>query len=442
MNARRSYAQSAPRRRTGGDHGTTQGPVQPRSLCPDPGQPLPAVFLRTPTWHPLIYRKRLAQVDDRARPGDLVAVYLLPDQLLGYGLYNPRSEIALRVLKWGPDLPDEAFWQQRLERAVELRRGFLQLDEVTNAYRVVHAEGDGLTGLVVDRLGDVLSAEVFSLGMFQRCGAILDRLAPLCGTRHTLIQPSPQVLAHEGFASPPIASPEAPAHVTIQEYGTRFRVHFAGGHKTGFFCDQRENRRRLADFCAGKSVLDLCCYTGGFAIQAKRLGQAAEVTGVDLDEGPLQWARDNADLNQARIRFVQADIFPFMRDMLRGGRQFDVVVLDPPKLIRSRAELEEGTRAHFDMNRLAMQLVKPGGLMLSCTCAGLLPEQEFARLLNAASRQAGPPEPDSTAAPGERPRNQPRTMQILAKSGAAADHPVDANCPEGEYLNAVWMRLY
>jgi 23S rRNA (cytosine1962-C5)-methyltransferase len=220
-------------------------------------------------------------------------------------------------------------------------------------------------------------------------------------------------------------------------------VRFAGAHKSGFFCDQRDNRRQLAAFWRGRCLLDLCCYTGGFAVQARRLGEAAEVTGVDLDEEPLALARENANLNQARVRFVQADAFAYMRDMLRGGRTFDVVVLDPPKLIRSRAELEEGTRRHFDLNRLAMQLVAPGGLLLSCTCSGLLGQDEFLRLLYAAARQAGPRQAGSQPA-GEAPEAglaTERSLQVLARTGAAADHPVAANCPETEYLKAVWMRL-
>jgi 23S rRNA (cytosine1962-C5)-methyltransferase len=291
--------------------------------------------------------------------------------------------------------------------------------------------------LVVDRFGDTLSAEAFGLGMFQRADELLGRLSVLCGTRHTLLQVGPQVHGQEGFMADPVASPHLPAKVTITEFGTRFRVEFAQGHKTGFFCDQRDNRRRLAQFCRGRSVLDLCCYTGGFAIQAKKLGQAADVTGVDLDEHPLQLARENANLNQARVHFVQADAFAYMRDMLQNGRQYDVVVLDPPKLIRSRRELEEGSRKHFDLNRLAMQLVRPGGLLLSCSCAGLLPESEFLRLLFAAARQAHPQSPADQAAPAV--RLPARTLQVLARTGAAADHPVAANCPETEYLKAVWM---
>src|SRR5262249_16924807 len=150
-------------------------------------------------WHPLIYRKRIEKVDDHARPGDLVAVYFDSDQLLGYGLFNPRSEIAVRMVRFGDALPDEEYWQDTLKTAVSLRCDLLRLNNITDAFRVLHAEADGFTGLVVDRFHDVLSAEVFSLGMFQRAGEIIDKLAPLLGTRHSIIQPGPQVLAQEGF---------------------------------------------------------------------------------------------------------------------------------------------------------------------------------------------------------------------------------------------------
>jgi 23S rRNA (cytosine1962-C5)-methyltransferase len=208
-------------------------------------------------------------------------------------------------------------------------------------------------------------------------------------------------------------------------------------HKTGFFCDQRDNRLQLARYCQNKSVLDLCCYSGGFAIQAKRLGCADEVVGVDLDEHPLKLARENANLNQVRIKFVQADVFPFMRDLVRVGRQFDVIVLDPPKLIRSREEIDEGSRKYFDLNRLAMQLVRSGGIFLSCTCSGLMPAAEFMRILNSAARQAGPVDDECSGSTCRRPRG----IRVFAKTGAASDHPIAGHCLETEYLNAVWMNI-
>ncbi len=345
-------------------------------------------------------------------------------------------------MSWGSAPPDEAFWNERLASAIALRRDLLKLDAVTDAYRLIHAEGDGLSGIVVDKLGDVLSAEAFSLGMYQRSADLLKRLRPSKRIRARArgsCRPGPATYGSS------VRGPERilrrtkrRSTVTIQEFGDQLSRAIRGEHKTGFFCDQRDNRRRLAGFCAGKSVLDLCCYTGGFALQAKKLGNAAEVTGVDLDEEPIRLARENAGLNQVRINFVTSDVFTYMRDMLRNKQQYDIVVLDPPKLIRTRDEFDEGRRKYLDLNRLAMQLVRPGGLLLSCTCSGLLDEVEFLKLLRAAAWQAGPVG-ESTAQ--GRPQHEARSLQILEKSGAAADHPVASNCPEGEYLCAVWMRV-
>ena len=354
-------------------------------------------------------------------------------QLFAYGIYNPKSEVAVRLYSWWGQWPDDAFWESKIRDAVSLRRDILKLDKVTDAYRVLHGESDGTPGLVVDRYGDCLSAEVFSLGMYKRCEPILAMLAKELGTKHTLIQECPQFISQEGCSVANRASPELPSSVVINENGVKYRVHFGTGHKTGFFCDQRDNRHRLAQLCEGKSVLDLCCYTGGFSVQAAKAGNASEVTGVDLDAEPLATAKKNADINQTRVRFVQSDAFAFMRDMLRIGRQYDVVVLDPPKLIRSRLELEEGSHKHFDLNRLAIQLVKPGGILLTCSCAGLLDDESFHGIVRSAAKATGF---DDSGSP-----LPPRTLQILHSHGAAPDHPVVAHCPETGYLKSIWARV-
>ena len=406
----------------------------PGRVSPPSNLGIPAVHLKSPIYQPLVYRKRLEHVDREAQAGDLVAVYA-GGVLFGYGLYNPRSEIALRVLWYGETLPTDEHWQSRLRAAVALRQDVLQLETHTNAYRVVHSEADELSGLVVDKFGDVLSAETFSLGMYQRAPQLLQWLAPMCGAQHTLVQPSPSFLSQEGIAVDTVRSADFPSRSEVREYGTRFRIRYEGGHKTGFFCDQRENRRRLAQYCEGKSVLDLCCYTGGFAVQAKRLGKAADVLGVDIDAAPLKLAKENADLNQCRVRFVQSDAFAYAREMIGLERQFDVVILDPPKFIRNRGELEEGTKKHYALNRLAMQLVRPGGLLLSCSCAGLLAESEFTKLLVSASIKAS-----DVASQGAEPTG--RRLQFLEKTGAAPDHPVISTCLETEYLKAAWMIVH
>ncbi len=400
--------------------------------------PIASVFVPRAMLHPTIYRKRIDRVEGAPKAGDWVALYATEGnsspQVFGYGMFNDRAEIAVRTMRWWGQPPDDAFIDRLLERAVSLRKELLQLDRFTDAYRVIHAESDGFPGLVVDRYGDTLSAEVFSIGMYQRSKEILRRLSALLGTKHWLIQPSPMFLSQEGYDATSFASAELPSSVVITESGTRFRVHFESSHKTGFFCDQRDNRLQLAKVCQGKSVLDLCCYSGGFSVQAAKLGGASEVTGVDLDEEPLKLAKKNADMNQVRIKFAQSDAFAYMRDMQRLGKLYDIVVLDPPKLIRNRAEYEEGAKKHFDLNRLAMQLVKPGGLLLTCSCAGLLPEEEFLQIIRSAAKATGF-ESDGRPCP-------PRTAQILWSPGAPPDHPVLAHCPETNYLKSHWVRLW
>ncbi|MCA8988621.1 MAG: class I SAM-dependent rRNA methyltransferase [Planctomycetaceae bacterium] len=394
----------------------------PLSLDLDPDKELPVVEVKSPVRHPILYRKRLGKFDPRARPGDLVRLELSEGEHFGYGLFNSRAEATIRVLNRTDEVPDRGWWQRILQQAATLRVDRLGLDASANTYRLIHAEADLLPGLVIDRYGDILSAECFSLGMARRAQAILEELQAILGTTHWQIVSAPHSLDQEGFDFPRQASGDCPSSTVVEEFGTRFNVNFLEGHKTGFFCDQRDNRQQLARFCAGKSVLDLCCYTGGFSLQAKRLGKAEEVTSVDLDEDAVELARQNAKLNRETIRFVHADVFPYMRDMIRNERKYDVVILDPPKLINRRDDFEEGRKKYFDLNRLACQLVEPGGLLLTCSCSGLMPSEEFSKTIAA-------------AIPGD------SSGQILAKWGAAPDHPIATHCPETEYLKAFLVQV-
>jgi 23S rRNA (cytosine1962-C5)-methyltransferase len=404
-------------------------PKAPAVSLPDrplepPGE-LPIVAIRSAGHHPFVYRKMVVGPAGPVRPsdGDLVRIVDRDNLPLGFGLWNSRSQISLRMLAPGIDPPGRDFWARRADRAVALRRETLGLDEAANAYRVVHAEGDGLSGLVIDRYDDVLSAEVFSLGMYQRIGPILELFGERLGTRHARVVVDERIALAEDFPGRPVATPSLPPRVTIREHGVRYRVLFEGSHKTGFFCDQRDNRRALVPFCADRTVLDLCCYTGGFGLSALVSGKAREVTGVDLDEKAIAQARDNANLNQVRPAYVHADAFGYMRQMGLNGRSFGVVVLDPPKLIPGRLDIAAGKRKYFDLNVLAMNLVEPDGLLLTCSCSGLLPPEEFLVLLRAAARKAG------------------RSAQALAVTGAAPDHPVGLEALEGAYLKAVWLRM-
>ncbi len=217
-------------------------------------------------------------------------------------------------------------------------------------------------------------------------------VAEKLGTAHFRVSVDERVAMQEDFSGRPLASPLLPPRVTVTEHGIRYRIHFEDGHKTGFFCDQRDNRGGLARFTADKSVLDLCCYTGGFGLNALVRGKAREVTCVDLDEKAVELARENGHANQVRLDVIHADAFGYARQMGVNGKSFGVVVLDPPKLIPDREEIAPGKRKYFDLNVLAMKLVEPGGLLVTCSCSGLLDVHEFLALLGAAaqSRAARP----------------------------------------------------
>jgi 23S rRNA (cytosine1962-C5)-methyltransferase len=381
-----------------------------------------AVTVRSLGKRSSIFRKQVVDSDRNLAPGDLVEVRTEEGLSAGFGWWNPVSTIAVRLLSRSHEPPEAAWWDDLLTRAVELRTKWLRLGEVSDAWRVIHGEADALPGATIDRYGDVLAMEAYSLGAWQRGEAILRRLGELSGTPHWILRPGPRTLEQEGFEAAHRASPGCPREVVVREAETQFVVDLNAGHKTGFFCDQRENRLRLAHLAAGKSLLDLCCYTGGFSLQAKCRGGATDVIGVDLDESAIALARRNAGRNQARVRFVHADAFGYLRDLIRNGETFPVVVLDPPKLVLDRESHREGLRKYHDLNRLAAQVVADGGILLTCSCSGLVSLEEFRRVVFSSL-------PEESRA------------QLLMTSGAAVDHPVSRRDPETEYLKALWLRI-
>jgi 23S rRNA (cytosine1962-C5)-methyltransferase len=394
------------------------------SSSPEPPETLPQIRLKVArrSSHPWVFQKMVEKPTQRLPGGSVVAVRDRDGQWVGRGFYNGHSRIALRLLTADPaEAIDDSFFARRLERAVTLRRQLLGLDAISDAYRVVHSEGDGLSGLVVDRFGTTLVLEFFAAGMFRFRQAIQGALAAHFPDSWLYWFAEEHVQKQESFDCRP---PEPPPPGVITEHGVRFRVAPGSKHKTGFFLDQRDNRKALAGFCAGRRVLDLCCNTGGFAVYAKALGGAEEVVGVDLDEQALALARQNAHLNQVRVRWVQADLFPWLRDVVAAGQRFDVVVLDPSKQTRDREEVGFALKRYLDMNRLALQAVAPGGIFLSCSCTGLVSEEMFLETLRRAAWQAG------------------RTMQVLRVAGAGADHPFLVHVPEGRYLKAVFSRVF
>jgi 23S rRNA (cytosine1962-C5)-methyltransferase len=372
--------------------------------------------------HPTIYPAMIAAASPEARAGDLVHVFNKEGQPFGAGLWNPNARVPLRMMHHGAEPFTEADLLKSIERALELRLKTLKLPEATDAFRAVHSDGDILSGLVVDKFADVLSAEVHSLGIYQRLPQWLPLLHERLGTKREIVEVEPRIAQIEGIRLRK-AEGEPPRSVKIREHGVRYEVNFEEGHKTGFFCDQRENRRRLSQLVKDARVLDMCCYTGGFSLAAKVSGGAADVTGVDLDEKAIAQARRNANLNQARVDWVHCDAFSFARQMQRNGTRWPVVVLDPPKFILSRDDEIEGRRKYEDLNGMGMQVLEPGGLLVTCSCSGLIDMEGFEQLVVRAAYRLG------------------RRLQFLDRTGAGADHPVMANCPESRYLKVILARV-
>jgi 23S rRNA (cytosine1962-C5)-methyltransferase len=404
-------------------------PPAPPVSIPPAERASPWAQLKYFTFQPAIFPRLLGEVSRDARPGDLVTVYDKAGQKLGAGLYNPRAKIVLRVVAHGAEAElGEGYFEWALRRAVALRREVFRLDEASDAYRLVNSDGDGLSGLIVDRYGETLLCEVTSFGMARRLPAWLPLLHVLAGTRFARVHVDHDLGSLEGIRPSWFneTNAAAPRLVKIREHGIRYEVDFTEGHKTGFFCDQRDNRRAIAQLVTpGAQMLDLCCYTAGFSINAKVTGGAGEVTAVDIDEAAIAQAKRNANLNQARIRFVHADAFAYARQMQQNGEAWDVIVLDPPKLIFTRENPgnAEGRRKYEDLNQLAISLVKPGGMFVTCSCSGLLEEPEFEQHVIKAAHRLG------------------RRLQFFAKTGPGTDHPVYSNCLESRYLKALWARV-
>ena len=387
---------------------------------------LPAVHLAKWPRGLRVFKK---DVDDAPRDmecGTQVEVLDYKGESCGFGLWHPQSMIAVRIMRKDAPVDDE--WLiSRVHKAIE-RRKAAGVD-ISAPCRILHAESDDVPALMVDRFGDTLSATLFS----EIAMPLWDLLAPVL---HEALgtQPHKAVLDHkaaraEGCAQAEQSSEECPSLIKITENNVRYEVDMRDGHKTGFFCDQRENRRRLAEEvkrCIERkgscTVADICCYSGGFALSAAMAG-ATKVVGVDLDEKAIAVAKRNANLNQAsQIKFTHADAFAWCRQIADNDRKFDIVVLDPPKFIPNRNAWDEGIAKYHDLNKVSAPLLEEGGMFLTCSCSGLLPANDFREKVRLATKRLG------------------RPLREEGFTGPGPDHPVRLDYPEGSYLKALWLR--
>lgn len=379
--------------------------------------------------HPWIFSGAIKQIEGDPPPGSLVTVVDAHGRELALAYFNARSQIQGRILSWTlqESLPTD-FWRDKLQQAITTRHA-LALEPDTTAYRLVNAEADGLPGLIVDKYGDYLVMQCLTLGIDQRRDLLVGLLAELLQPQGILERSDAAVRRKEGLkTSVGVVWGEVPDEmVTIREHGRAFLVNLQDGHKTGFYLDQRENRALLGQprFTQGKEVLNVFAYTGGFAVYAATAG-AKQITNVDTSQAVLELAEKNVTAvagSRPQDEYIAADAFELLRHYRDEGRQFDVIILDPPKFMSSQRDLKRATRGYKDINWLALRLLRPGGLLATFSCSGLITADLFQKILFGAAVDAE------------------REVQILHHLWQAPDHPIALTFPESAYLKGFLCRV-
>ncbi len=377
--------------------------------------------------HLWIFSGALQQPPHWIEAGGLVDVKSSTGQFVARGYYNPRTDIAIRILTRDSDEAiDYDFMRRRLRSAAALRQVFDP--DNTNAYRLVNAEGDGLPGLIVDRYAEILVAQIHTLGMEQLRPLIIEALMDETRARGLLLRNDSQSRRREGLEveQPQIAAGFIPTQVAIRENGVLFLVDPWEGQKTGFFLDQRDKRESLRKYSRGKRVLNCFSYSGGFSVYAALTSSETHVTSVDVSEPAIEAARQHFVLNGLdpnQHEFHIAEVFDYLEQAQQRGELFDVVVLDPPAFARSQNARAQALKAYRRLNTLGMQVLRPGGILLTCSCSGVIGMDDVLGTLSQAARHLQ------------------RTVQLLETYTHGVDHPINLAMPETAYLKAVFCRV-
>jgi 23S rRNA (cytosine1962-C5)-methyltransferase len=378
--------------------------------------------------HPWVFDTAVERLTGHARPGDTVTLVAANGKPLAKAAYSPRSKIRARVWSFDVDtIIDHAFFKRRVAEAVARRVALPELAG-QQGLRLIHAESDGLPGVIADQYGDTVVVQLTSAGAEKWRAAIVDGLVKATGCARIYERSDSEVRGLEGLdPTTGWLYGEAPAdEIVIEEHGVRMAVDIVVGHKTGFYLDQRDNRRMLAELAQGKRVLNCFCYTGGFSLQALA-GGAASVLSIDSSQPALDRAAANLALNPqlaaARAEWRCANVFDELRKLKAAGETFDLIVLDPPKFAPSASHAERASRAYKDINLLGCKLLAPGGLLMTYSCSGGIGVELFQKIVAGAAIDSG------------------RTARIIKRLQGAADHPVDLAFPEGEYLKGLLLQV-
>lgn len=377
--------------------------------------------------HPWVFSGAIDQIKGKPENGDIVMVNDSNNTFLAYGFFNDKSRVAVRLLEWDVDsVIDENWWRKKIKTAVKHREN-LNTKE-TNTYRLIFSEADYLPGLIVDRYADFLSVQILTSGIERIKAIILDELQQLLKPKGIFDRSDASARAHEGMEASSggiLLGTEPPEFVSVKENGISYQVNIAEGQKSGFYCDQRDNRKWVSEYSKGKKVLDCFSYSGGFSLNAFRNG-AAEVISVDSSALALETLKRNIENNKFSgipHRLIQSDVNKQLRAFREGDEKFDIIILDPPKYAPSRSALTKASRAYKDLNRMAMLLLNEGGLLATFSCSGAVDISTFKQILAWAALDAG------------------KEVQFIQQFSQAADHPVRSSFPEGEYLKGLLCRV-
>ncbi|MDP1527594.1 MAG: class I SAM-dependent rRNA methyltransferase [Rhodocyclaceae bacterium] len=377
--------------------------------------------------HPWIFDTSVAHLGGHARSGDTVTIQDERGKPLAKAAFSPHSKIRARVWSFDVDTTiDHAFFKRRVAEAVARRCAFPELAGQAGL-RLIHAESDGLPGVIADQYGDTVVVQLTSAGAEKWRSAIVDGLQKATGCARVYERSDSEVRGLEGLepATGWLQGAAPASEITIEEHGVTMAVDIVAGHKTGFYLDQRDNRRLLAELSQGKRILNCFCYTGGFSLQALS-GGAASVLSIDSSQPALDRAAANLALNPrldaAKAEWRCANVFDELRKLKAAGESFDLIVLDPPKFAPSASHAERASRAYKDINLLGFKLLAPGGWLMTYSCSGGIGAELFQKIVAGAACDAG------------------RTARIVKRLQGAADHPVDLAFPEGEYLKGLLLQ--
>lgn len=366
--------------------------------------------------HPWVFSNEIAQIEGERRTGAAAELFDAGNGFIGCGYYNPHSLIAFRLLsRQREELDSVQFYEQRLLAALAHRRAIYP---ELRTFRAVYGESDFLPGLVVDRYGDFLSIQILSAGMEVRLDLLLDALQRVFEPRGIIARNDVAVRTLEGLGEAvQVLHGEIPELVEVEENGLRFLVDLQSGQKTGGFLDQKENHLLLAGICQGRAMLDCFCYAGSWAVHAAHFG-AASALGIDISARAVAQASRNAELNglSGRVAFEECDAFDRLRSLYHEGRRFKVIVMDPPAFVKSRKNIAEATKGYLTVNRRALELLEPGGYLITCSCSFHMGREAFRDMLAQAARLAR------------------REVRLVSVHSQAPDHPVLLSFPESEYL--------